>query len=253
MIKKRRTIIETPARRNLVKRRIAEKRNDPKLVLTERGKTRLPKRMDLRKTESAANRTWGNYPRIFLIIRQQLGKVKGKRIMEIGFGKSSLIKRLQKQGAITTGIEIKKPAETARIPNQVVGTTMNLPYRNNSFDCIISARVIEFGGITEAVFPPMNEETKKKIAGKAEIEKEQKDKERLILEIHRVLKPKGIIVMQTAEPWISKQEWEKNCFMVSQATSRHYTNAYFEKDLIKNKISKAPSRIYTFTIARKIK
>lgn len=215
---KRKTIVQTNLR--LIQRGLAKK-NCYGLALTRKGKHELLRRIGLDERSIGKNRKrLGRYsnlnigdlakiffPEIFSVIKKHFKSVKGKRILEIGFEESDLLKLLEKEGAITTGIELKKPSFTARVPNQVFGTAMNLPYKSNSIDCVIAIRVLEPTGIKEAGYPVWGEEKKE-------------EKEKLIKEIKRVLQPNEIIITQSFfEPWISKQEWEKHGFTVTKATT----------------------------------
>ncbi|VVB75908.1 Ubiquinone biosynthesis O-methyltransferase [Candidatus Tiddalikarchaeum anstoanum] len=78
-----------------------------------------------------------------------LGNVKRKRILDLGCGTGIYAKILAKKGAKVEGIDIsEKEIDIARIENPKisfqVGSVEVLPYKNNSFDIVLSALVLEY-------------------------------------------------------------------------------------------------------------
>lgn len=231
------TRVITPIRKNLLQRKIAKKNMAGKLVLTKGGKQKLLEKIGLsekRIEESkksiseyireAKNRwTYGEYDKLFAIIRKQLHSLKGKRILEIGFGISHFARVLEKQGAIIMGIDAKKELRAGIVPNQLVGNALKLPCRKNSIDCIFSSSVFESGSgfkYTQKPYRLVSIGAGELWLGKEKArelrEENEKAKTEFLREIRTALKPKGIFVAQTyLAPWISKKEFEENGFSVA--------------------------------------
>ena len=78
-----------------------------------------------------------------------LGDLKGKNVLDLGCGPGIYAKILSKKGAKVKGIDISdKEIEIARKDNPKidfeVGTIEKLPYKNKSFDVVLSALVLEY-------------------------------------------------------------------------------------------------------------
>ena len=108
---------------------------------------------------------------------KMLGKVRGKRILDLGCGTGLYARILLQKGAKVKGIDVSD--EMLRIAQQEVpsveftqGSAERLPYKKNEFDIVLAALMMEY-------LPSWN---------------------RVLKEVHRVLKPGGIFVFSTGNP-----------------------------------------------------
>lgn len=109
-----------------------------------------------------------------------LGNVKGKKILDLGCGTGIYSKLLTKKGAKIKGIDISnKMIEIARKENSnvefIVGGIEKLPYKNNEFDIVLSALVLEH----------------------------VKNWSKILREVNRVLKKGGLFVFSIENPVIN--------------------------------------------------
>lgn len=251
LIKKRITMTETPVKGNLVERGIAKKNWRGKLVLTQTGKQLLLEKIGLEKGrkkeyskkirqlrtgKDKSQLVWGDYPGVFAIIKKFIPRLKGKKILEIGFGESDLIKVLEKEGAIITGIDTHK---LYAFKGQVTADAYHLPYKPESFDLIYSCAV--FG------------EEQPEQNTKSERLKDKPKQEKAIEEIHRALKLNGIAIMQIiySAPSPTKNVWEKKGFRVMEIEDKE-THSHTQYDYISGEQQRV--RVDThYLIAKKIR
>jgi len=107
-----------------------------------------------------------------------LGGVRGKRVLDLGCGTGVHARELTKRGAIVTGIDNSEPSlALARLDSPdltfVFGDVEKLPFKNSSFDVLLSAMVL--GHLPRW--------------------------DRVLGEVHRVLKRKGIFVFSSYNPF----------------------------------------------------
>ena len=136
------------------------------------------------------------------IIKKMEVDTKGKTALEVGSGGGILTEEICKMGFITTGIDpsdqsIQTASNHAKANGLDIkydkGTGEHLPYADNSFDCVFCCDVLEH----------------------------VQDLPKVISEISRVLKPKGVFFYDTLNrTFISKlvaikiwQEWKRWAFM----------------------------------------
>lgn len=106
-----------------------------------------------------------------------LGKVKGKTILDMGCGTGLYTRILKRRGAKVCGIDISEGMLTIarrEVPGVefVHGTAEKLPYKNKSFDIVLAALMMEYFSSWDKVLE----------------------------EVRRVLKPKGVFVFSTGNP-----------------------------------------------------
>ena len=135
------------------------------------------------------------------VIKKMGFDTKGKSALEVGSGGGILTEEICKMGFITTGIDpsdqsIRTATNHAKANGLNIkydkGTGENLPYPDNSFDCVFCCDVLEH----------------------------VQDLPKVISEISRVLKPKGVFFYDTLNrTFISKlvaikiwQEWKRWAF-----------------------------------------
>ena len=86
---------------------------------------------------------------LFRLIGSAVGKLKGKRILEVGFGLGADIKECQRRGALVTGLDLNpKYVEALRKFNKIEAYVFNagldqIP-SNNSYDLIYSRDTIYY-------------------------------------------------------------------------------------------------------------
>jgi len=104
-------------------------------------------------------------------IIKELGNIKNKKILDIGCEAGFVSSKLMKKGADVVGIDVCEPAlrkyfrRTAKLP--LLAIAHKMPFKDNVFDSIIASEVIEH-------MPDINT---------------------VLVEIKRVLKPKGKIII----------------------------------------------------------
>lgn len=104
------------------------------------------------------------------VIEHLLKLYKTKNILEVGCGTGNLMRLLKKKGYKNIqGMDISPVA--AKIAGGIVGSAMDIPFKDNSFDCVISLSVIEH--VTE------------------------KEGDQFLREALRVLKPGGFVFLLT--------------------------------------------------------
>ena len=86
-------------------------------------------------------------PRVQAILKF-LGDIEGKKILDVGCGKGRFSKILVDKKAVVTGIDLSdKLLEVAKKNiedvNFVIGSTTNLKFQDNLFDCIICIETLE--------------------------------------------------------------------------------------------------------------
>ena len=148
----------------------------------------------------------------------------GKTALEVGSGGGILTEEICKMGFITTGIEptdesINTAQNHARTEGLSIiyekGTGEQLPYGDQSFDCVFCCDVLEH----------------------------VRDLPKVISEISRVLKPNGVFIYDTLNrTFISKlvaikiwQEWKRWAFM---PPNLHVWRMFIKPEEIKNLLSK---------------
>src|SRR5664280_2769191 len=144
---------------------------------------------------------------------------KGKTALEVGCGGGILTEEICKMGFITTGIDPSEQSLRTAINHAKIskldikydkGTGEQLPYPDNSFDCVFCCDVLEHGS----------------------------DLPKVISEISRVLKPHGVFCYDTLNrTFISKlvaikiwQEWKRWAFM---PPNLHVWKMFIKPDEIK--------------------
>lgn len=148
---------------------------------------------------------------------------KGKTALEVGCGGGILTEEISKMGFSTTGMDPSEQSLNTAINHAKTsglsikydkGTGEQLPYRNNSFDCVFCCDVLEH----------------------------VRDLNKVISEISRVLKPQGIFFYDTLNrTFISKlvaikiwQEWKRWAFMPENL---HVWEMFIKPDEIKSVLS----------------
>ena len=149
---------------------------------------------------------------------------KGKTALEVGCGGGILTEEICKMGFITTGIDPSEQSLRTAINHAKIskldikydkGTGEQLPYPDNSFDCVFCCDVLEHVS----------------------------DLPKVISEISRVLKPHGVFCYDTLNrTFISKlvaikiwQEWKRWAFM---PPNLHVWKMFIKPDEIKHLLSK---------------
>jgi 2-polyprenyl-6-hydroxyphenyl methylase/3-demethylubiquinone-9 3-methyltransferase len=149
---------------------------------------------------------------------------QGKTALEVGSGGGILTEEISKMGFTTTGIDpAEESVQTAREHAKISGlnitydkgTGENLPYPDQSFDCVFCCDVLEH----------------------------VRDLPKVISEISRVLKPKGIFIYDTLNrTFISKlvaikiwQEWKRWAFM---PPNLHVWKMFIKPEELKDLLSK---------------
>lgn len=137
-------------------------------------------------------RWWGDDfdSRFFLI--SKVSKIKGKTILDIGGGVGIISSELDKDNLI---INLDFSFEDLKICNQkekgriltLCGYMTHIPFSDNSFDCIISGSVLQYAKADDL----KNDQIIKKSIN------EYPSVKKSLNEIHRVLKPNGILYMVT--------------------------------------------------------
>lgn len=132
-----------------------------------------------------------------------LGKINNKKILDLGCGPGLYVKILAKKGAIVKGIDIsEKEIEIARINNPNVefkiGNAEKLPYKDKEFDIVLAALVIEHFN----------------------------NWDKILNEIKRVLKNKGVFVFSIGNP-------VANCLRLKKKKLKISRN-YFEEGMQKS-------------------
>ena len=106
-----------------------------------------------------------------------LGNAKDKKILDMGCGTGLYARILQQKGAKVCGLDISDEMlgiAKKEVPNVtfVRGTAEKLPYKDNQFDIVLAALMMEYLSSWDKV----------------------------LKEVRRVLKPKGIFVFSTGNP-----------------------------------------------------
>ena len=106
-----------------------------------------------------------------------LGNVRGKTILDMGCGTGLYTRILKRRGATVYGLDISEgmlAIARREVPGVefVYGTAEKLPYKNKSFDIVLAALMMEYFSCWDKVLE----------------------------EVRRVLKPKGIFVFSTGNP-----------------------------------------------------
>ena len=165
--------------RSLLQRGLAKRNVQGKMVLTEKGKLRLKNLWGLNKkemngllkkfreryplkimTEDYAYYTFAYVP-LLTILKKQLGNLRGKKILEVGFMEIPFLKELKRRGAIVAGVDVM-PSNIARHPKRVreelnlmVGnvTKLNETLKGQKFDGIVARKLFEI--FSEEVMGPL--------------------------------------------------------------------------------------------------
>ena len=140
-----------------------------------------------------------------------LGKIKNKKILDLGCGLGIYAKILTKKGAIVKGIDISdKEIEIARRENPgvelIVGDAEKTPYKNKEFDIVLAALVI--GHL--------------------------KDWSKILKEVNRILKNKGLFIFSDGNPVVDcirgikkdKAVIVRNYFKEQKAVSKWWKGVY---------------------------
>jgi ubiquinone/menaquinone biosynthesis C-methylase UbiE len=160
--------------------------------------------------EGVEKHRYSSHPWIIENIRKF--DIKGKKVLEIGFGMGTDHLALARQGGIMHGIDIT-PKNLVVTANRlelygfksdlITGDAENLPYEDNSFDFVYSFGVIHHSP----------------------------DTEKIVSEIHRVLKPGG-------KCWITVYHKNSVFFIWSVFIYDWIFHGGFRKDTIKQRISR---------------
>lgn len=108
-------------------------------------------------------------PHVKNVIFNLLKKHKVKKILEVAPGAGDLMRTLKKKGYSVKGIDIS--ATAAKLSGSIIGSATDMPFQNESFDCVLGLSIIEH----------LN----------------KKDGIRFAKEIYRVLKRGGIVFLLT--------------------------------------------------------
>jgi ubiquinone/menaquinone biosynthesis C-methylase UbiE len=97
-----------------------------------------------------------------------LKMIRGKTILDIGCGRGELMRSMKRRGKEVYGIDFsEKMLKGCKGLNVLQGSAEDLPFKDDMFDCVTAVGLIEYLKVDE----------------------------RLIGEIYRVLKPKGIAII----------------------------------------------------------
>lgn len=115
-------------------------------------------------------------------IKKLVKKTSGKKLLDIGCGSGRHLEHYQKMGFDCSGIDIS--SEMIKLAQQrnptaklTVGSMQKLPFSKNSFDVVTSSLAFHYG-----------------------------DFNRILKEVNRVLKPNGIIIFSTTNPYDDARE-----------------------------------------------
>ncbi len=154
---------ESRQMRSLVQRGLAKRTSEGKLVLTDRGRQKLKNfwGVNYKEVVKLADKWRRKYPDfhigdyryepwtyapILTVLKRQLGQLKGKMILELGFGGISFLQELRKRGAIVAGIDIipsnidRHPKEIVKKLNLKIGnvTELDKVFKEQKFDAIVA-------------------------------------------------------------------------------------------------------------------
>ena len=134
-----------------------------------------------------------------------LGNIKGKRILDLGCGPGIYAKILFQKGALIKGTDISdKEVEIARRENPQIefsiGNAENMIYQNGEFDIVLATLVLEYF----------------------------KDWSKILREIRRVLKKKGLFIFSMGNP-------VSNCIRINSKKRAELRREYFKEAKTKSK------------------
>ena len=134
-----------------------------------------------------------------------LGNIKDKKVLDLGCGVGLYTKILIKKRAKVKGFDIsEKEIEIARKENPnvefIIGNAERMPYKNNEFDIVLAALVMEYF----------------------------KDWDKVLKEVRRVLKKDGIFIFSIGNPVV-------NCVRAKSASRAMIKRNYFKEGLEKSK------------------
>lgn len=108
-------------------------------------------------------------PHVKNVIFHLLKKNKVKKILEVAPGAGDLMRTLKKKGYAISGIDISPVA--AKLSGSIVGSATNMPYDDETFDCVLGLSIIEHLS--------------------------ERDGRKFTQEIYRVLRKNGIVFLLT--------------------------------------------------------
>ncbi|MBS3057323.1 MAG: class I SAM-dependent methyltransferase [Candidatus Diapherotrites archaeon] len=166
--------------RSLVARGLAKRTSEGKLALTDKGRQRLENLWGVNKKElnkilkqvrkrypleitgrGYAYHAFGYIP-VLTILKKQLGSLRGKKILEVGFWEIPFLQELKRRGAIVAGVDVtpssisKHPKEIIKKLNLMEGnvTKLNEILKGQKFDGIVARNLFEI--FSAEVTSPLN-------------------------------------------------------------------------------------------------
>lgn len=117
------------------------------------------------REEKSASRLYNDYLEVPEMLKA-VGNIKNKKLLDVGCGSGIHIKKYEKKGAKCFGVDISQTMiDIAKEKNPniefKVGTMIDLPYKNNSFDVVTMSLAVHYINDWTKIFKEVNRVLKK--------------------------------------------------------------------------------------------